>query len=324
MNTFPVTTSTLSAKALGEFAKEQYGLDTSYVCTLFRTGMNHTYFISNGKTKYVLRVYCYNWRSETEISEELTLLNKLKSNGLGVSVPVLDKNQTYIQTVKAPEGIRYAVLFSFAEGDKIRFLNTDMCYAIGELMGEIHHASQDQIIERITYNKKSLLELPYQKLKSYFSEALPEMEFVKSIEGFFEDAEFENTRKGVVHLDIWYDNMSIANQTEITIFDFDFCGNGSQILDIGYFCKQLFHIEIDKKEYEAKKESFLKGYQSVNTIPEKELQLLPKAGLAVFVFYLGVQAQRFDWSNIFLTENYLKMFVGRFRSWSDYYKIENT
>ncbi|WP_405294673.1 phosphotransferase [Algibacter sp. Ld11] len=323
MNVFPVTTSTISAKALEEFTKNQYELDDSYICTLFRTGMNHTYFISNGKNKYALRVYCYNWRTKTEITEELALLNRLKSNNLNVSAPILDKNKAYIQTIKAPEGIRYAVLFSFAEGDKIRFLNTDACFAIGKLMGKMHNVTQEKTIGRITYNKKSLIELPYQKLKSYFSEALPEMKFIKSVENVFQDSAFENTRKGLVHLDIWYDNMSIANQKDITLFDFDFCGNGSQILDIGYFCKQLFHIEMDKEEYEIKKERFLEGYQSVNTISKKELILLPKAGLAVFVFYLGVQAQRFDWSNIFLTENYLKMFVGKFKSWSDYYKIEN-
>ncbi|RZJ50923.1 MAG: homoserine kinase, partial [Chryseobacterium sp.] len=43
------------------------------------------------------------------------------------------------------------------------------------------------------------------------------------------------------------------------------------------------------------------------------------AGASIFVFYLGVQAQRFDWSNIFLTENYLKMFVGRIKNWLEYY-----
>jgi len=52
--------------------------------------------------------------------------------------------------------------------------------------------------------------------------------------------------------------------------------------------------------------------------------LIPDAGASIFVFYLGVQAQRFDWSNIFFTENYLKMFVGRIRNWLDYYKAKST
>ena len=73
-------------------------------------------------------------------------------------------------------------------------------------------------------------------------------------------------------------------------------------------------------KYESKVQSFLNGYRKDRSLSEKELKLIPKAGASVFVFYLGIQAQRFDWSNIFLTENYLKMFVGRIKSWLEYYE----
>lgn len=121
-------------------------------------------------------------------------------------------------------------------------------------------------------------------------------------------------------MDIWYDNMAITKENEITIFDFDFCGNGWQILDVGYFCKQLFFIESDKNQYELKVQSFLKGCQKIKKLSDKELKLIPKAGTSVFVFYLGIQAQRYDWSNVYLSENYLKMFVRRIKSWNEYYE----
>ncbi len=68
MTVFPVIASTISAKELGEFAKEKYGLNKNYDCELFRTGMNHTYFLSDNEIKYVLRVYSHNWRSKSEIT----------------------------------------------------------------------------------------------------------------------------------------------------------------------------------------------------------------------------------------------------------------
>ena len=320
MKVFPVIASTISAKALGTFAKETYRLNNDFECKLFRTGMNHTYFISNNETTYVLRVYSYNWRSKTEIIEELNLLNLLKENNLSVSFPIPAKNGTLIQEIDAPEGNRYVVLFSFAKGEKMRFMDIETCAKIGALMGKIHNLTLNKNIDRISYHKQSLLEAPYQHLKQFFSEELSVMKTIKEFKNSFEDSTFENIPKGVVHLDIWYDNMAITNEKEITIFDFDFCGNGSQILDVAYFCKQLFFIETDKKQYELKVQSFLKGYHKNKKLSDKELQLIPKAGAAVFIFYLGVQAQRFDWSNIFLTENYLKMFVGRITSWLDYYK----
>lgn len=323
MSTFPVTTSILSQTKLGKFVIERYGLPINFVCKLFRTGMNHTYFISNAEKTYVIRVYCHNWRSKSEITEEVKLLNVLKETKLNVSYPIPDTNGEFIQEMNAPEGIRFLVVFSFAKGLKTRCMDKETCFSIGSVMANFHEATSSTTINRISYDREKLLELPYHHLKPFFSEKLPEMEFIKEIRGFFQESDFQNTRNGIVHMDIWYDNMAVTAENDITLFDFDFCGNGAQILDVGYFCKQLFHIETDKHEYELKVNRFLEGYQTVRPLSSSELKSIPKAGLAVFIFYLGVQAQRYDWSNIFLTENYLKMFyVGRLKSWMAYNNME--
>lgn len=324
MTTFPVSSSTLSEKELGDFIKENYNLSENFECKLFRTGVNHTYFISDSNTEYVVRIYCYNWRTKTEIQEELKLLKLLKDNNLSVSFPIPDKEENLIQEINAPEGLRYAVLFSFAQGEKMRFMNNLTCSKIGSLMAKIHNVTANKIIHRTNYNSEILLKNPYNYLKPFFAEDLDEMNFIKEIDEkiskAFQETNLSESQKGVVHLDIWYDNLSVNGKDEITIFDFDNCGNGLLIFDVGYFCKQLFFIELDKIQYESKVESFLNGYKKYRKLSEQELKLIPEAGAAIFVFYLGVQAQRFDWSNIFLTENYLKMFIGRIKSWLNYYE----
>ncbi len=323
MTSFPVTASTLSAKELGVFIKNKYELNQNYQCELFRTGINHTYFVGDGTSKYALRVYTHNWRSKTEISQEIQLLNLLKKNSLGVSFPIKDKNGEFIQKINAPEGIRHAVLFSFAEGKKTRFIDKQTCFAIGVLMAKIHKVTLNQAIDRITYDRDTLLNQPYKYLKPFFTEGLPEMQFIKKtsaeMDKVFQKTNRSGIKNGIVHLDIWYDNLNVSDKQGITIFDFDFCGNGWQVLDIAYFCKQLFHIETTKEVYEQKKNSFLSGYQSILKLSNDELNLIPDMGVAVFIFYLGVQAQRFDWSNIFLSENYLKMYVGKLKSWVEYH-----
>lgn len=326
MKTFPVTASTLSETELGNFISAKYQLSEDFNCKLFRTGVNHTYFVSDNKTKLVFRVYCYKWRTKTEIEQELELLNLLKKNALSVSHPIPDTNGNFIQEINAPEGIRYAVLFSFAKGEKMRFMSNETCSSIGSLMAKIHNITEHKKINRVNYDPEILLYKSYDNIKSFFAEGLDEMKFLKEISPKIskklEDRNLSENQKGIVHLDIWYDNLSVDNENEITIFDFDNCGNGLLILDVGYFCKQLFFIESDKNEYELKANSFLDGYQKIRHLSEKEIKLIPEAGASIFVFYLGVQAQRFDWSNIFFTENYLKMFVGRIRNWLDYYETK--
>jgi len=322
MTTFPVTTSTLSETELGKFIREKYTLNENYKCKLFRTGVNHTYFITDNETKFVVRVYCYKWRTKIEIEQELELLNLLKKESVSISYPIPDKNGNLIQEINAPEGIRYVVLFSFAKGEKLRFMSNKTCYSIGLLMAKIHNITENRKIERVNYNSEILINKSYNYLKTFFAEDLDEMKLVKEIGSKISkkinEINIIDNQNGIVHLDIWYDNLSVNNENEITIFDFDNCGNGRLILDVGYFCKQLFFIETDKKEYEIKVNSFLKGYQEKRFLSENELKLIPEAGASIFIFYLGVQAQRFDWSNIFLSENYLKMFVGRIKNWIDY------
>ncbi|WP_370519228.1 phosphotransferase [Flavobacterium sp. Sd200] len=270
----------------------------------------------------MLRVYSHNWRSKAEVEEEIRLLTLLKDNGISISYPVADINGNYIQEINAPEGMRYAVVFSYAEGGKVRFIDPDTCAKIGAIMAQMHNVNEHTAIKRINYNDTTLLELPYRYAQQFFSDDLPEMQFVKTlsndITGAFANTDANAIKTGIVHLDIWYDNMSITENSEVTIFDFDFCGNGPFILDVAYFCKQLFHIETNKEEYELKKDAFLAGYQSIRKLTKQEIDLIPLAGAAVYIFYLGVQCRRFDWSNIFLTENYLKMYVGRIKNWVEY------
>lgn len=323
MPTFPVIASTISETALAQFIKEKYLLKENVDCKLFRTGVNHTYFISDSETKLVVRIYCHNWRTKSEIQEELGLLLLLKDNDLAVSYPIPDKEGNFIQEINAPEGLRYSVLFTFAEGKKMRFMSNESCFAVGSLMAKIHAITAGKEINRIHYNSDVLIHQAYHHMISFFSEDLDEMQYLKKIgnqiSNSFKEADWSENEKGITHLDIWYDNLSVNNEDEIIIFDFDNCGNGALILDVAYFCKQLFFIESDKKEYELKVESFLNGYQKIRKLSEKEIKLIPEAGASIFIFYLGVQAKRFDWSNIFFTENYLKMFVGRIRNWMDYY-----
>ena len=327
MKTFPVIASIVSPIEIGKFISDKYQLKDNFDCKLFRTGVNHTYFVSNQNSKYVVRVYCHNWRTEIEIEEELKLLKLLKKHNVSVSTPILDKNGNLIQKINAPEGVRHVVLFTFAEGEKMRFMTSETCSAISSIMAKMHNITASKKIRRIDYNTDVLMYKAYDKLSKFFSEDLDEMIYLKQISSkiaeHFEESDFSEKQKGIVHLDIWYDNLSVNKENEITIFDFDNCGNGPLILDIGYFCKQLFFIETDKNEYEIKVDSFLNSYIEERNLSEKELKLIPEAGASIFVFYLGVQAQRFDWSNIFLTENYLKMFVGRIKNWLDYYEEKN-
>lgn len=326
MHTVPVTDSTISAQYLVSFLQKKYGLSSATQCRIFRTGINHSYIVTDRDHKFVFRIYTLNWRSASEISEEIRLLNILKENSISVANPVMDVNQNYIQNIQAPEGLRYGVLFSYAPGKKARNFSEEITYNMGVWMAKFHKITEQVHLKRIDYDVSTLTTLPYQFARQHFPESNEEMQFVREagniINYVFTDTSPEALRKGVIHLDIWYDNMHISEAGDMTVFDFDFCGNGWQLHDIAYFIMQLFHIEPDKDVYKSKLGVFFAGYESITKITEEEKSILPYSGLAIWIFYLGVQSQRFDnWSNFFLSENYLKRYIGMAKDWLQFNEI---
>ncbi|MEM8966474.1 MAG: phosphotransferase [Bacteroidota bacterium] len=327
MKKLSVVSSILVPASLLSLIRKKYDLSDSTTCRVLRTGINHSYLISDGSAKYVLRVYSHSWRSETEILEELRFLNLLKTNAVEVSYPLSDSSGSYIQLIDAPEGRRYAVLFSFADGRKLRNLSEDHCQRVGVLMARMHNTSEGHSLKRANYSMETLAKHPYEYITEHFSESLSEIKFLKKAGGYlaerFDRTNVSQLRYGIVHFDVWYDNFSVDKDSTITLFDFDFCGNAWLVLDLSYFCMQLFHTEPDKNIFQIKMKKFFEGYGAYAFVSNEEKELLPLAGLAVWMFYLGVQSQRFDdWSNIFLTENYLKHYIGMIKSWLEYNDVD--
>lgn len=123
MTSFPVISSNLSPTHLAVFVQEKYSLSNATSCNLLKAGINHTYLIKDEGKRFIFRVYSIDWRTKNEVLEEIRLLNLLKANNISISYPIADKSENYIQTINAPEGKRLAVMFAYAEGEKL--LNFD-------------------------------------------------------------------------------------------------------------------------------------------------------------------------------------------------------
>lgn len=87
MQHFLVSSSILSTPHLGTWVQQQWELAVTG-CKLLRAGINHSYLITTEADKYVLRIYSLGWRSTTDITEEIRLINMLAENGVPVSRPM--------------------------------------------------------------------------------------------------------------------------------------------------------------------------------------------------------------------------------------------
>jgi Ser/Thr protein kinase RdoA (MazF antagonist) len=311
---FPVTNSNLSAKHLEIFLRDKYSFSKNIKCRLIRAGINDTYLITDNADQFVFRVYSLNWRTKVEIEEEIRLLNLLHQQNISVSYPIPDSKENYIQTLNAPEGNRFGLMFSYAKGQKLHNFPADVHYSIGALMARLHVATNNLSLERVHYTPQVLLVDPLVQLEKFLPSDSEEMQFMKRTQqqflNEFKNINLKEIRTGIVHMDIWFDNLNISEQNEITLFDFDFCGNGWLCLDFAYYILQVHNVERNEEECKLKVDRFIEGYESITKISNEEKKLIPLLGVTMHFFYLGIQCQRFEnWSNSFLNETYLKRFI---------------
>lgn len=304
----------MSAASLGEFLAVYYGWKDEISCRLLRAGINHSYLIQTPSEKFVFRLYSLNWRSRTEIQAEIELVKELKEKGLAVSFALATLSGSYIVEVNSPEGLRLGVLFTFAAGNKQHQYPVELHKEVGRLMAGIHRVTINRSLPRTDYSCQRLLQDPLPYIAQYLAADTEEMRYLTSLSLRLQEvlAEQEvNLRKGVVHLDIWFENFAITPDRQIILFDFDFCGNGFLGLDLAFYRMQVFNsARYEHGVYSPNLAAFLEGYQAELPIPDEELRLLPELGLALMIFYLGVQCQRFEnWSNTFLSEDYLKRYI---------------
>ena len=327
MQPFPVTSSILSATHLSLFLQEKYLFSQHTSCQLLKAGINHTYLLTDGIDKAIFRVYSLNWRTEKEIEEEIRLLTLLRANDLPVSVPVADMDGNYTQLLHAPEGSRFGVLFSFAEGEKLLTFSAELHYKIGQIMARFHQITHNLTLERDTYTAQVMVGRTVEKLTPFLATDTPEMAFMNATQKYLLDElarmDTNQVRRGVVHLDIWFDNLNSTPDGSVILFDFDFCGNGLLCYDLAYYIMQIYSTETEETEFLQKKAGFLSGYESVTELSAEEKRLLPMLGEAVYFFYIGIQCDRFvDYSSVFLNELYLKRFINlRLKRWFDYTKV---
>ena len=273
---FPVEYSSLSTKALLKLIIGNYPISDDAEITFLKRGFNDTYLIKTTPKKYILRAYKHNWRSIESIETEIKLLEALKENGISVSFPIPDKQSKYIHSIYAPEGIRYLVLFSFAEGDHVRKLTNAQAELLGKETGKIHVLTQNKNLGETAHNydikfqfEKTLTTLK-PILKNYPEAYDYLLKLYDKFKTIFSKIDKKALGIGVCHGDLQAENFHLTSDNKFTFFDFDFFGTGFLIYDIGVF---IWYDHKNKPKEIV--DSFLKGYTSQRRLTETEIKLLP-------------------------------------------------
>jgi Ser/Thr protein kinase RdoA (MazF antagonist) len=294
--TFPTLYSTLHPAALATFISQQYALGPVQ-CQFLVRGVGDTYLIEAGTTRYILRIYRSSHRSLSQIQAEMELLTALKNADIRVSYPVADKSGAFIQAFPAAEGIRHAVVFTYATGRSLQQMNDAQLRNFGREMARFHNVSAQMTLsdQRWKFDLETTIFKPLELLKDYYREDpagyawLQEAgQQVATSLSTLDTAAFST---GYCHFDFLPKNFHFDEQDNITFFDFDFFGHGWLIHDIMSYRQHLMlDVLLNRQTAEGASDvyaTFLAAYQAERPLSKDELAAIPHLTLGFWLFYMG-------------------------------------
>jgi homoserine kinase type II len=226
---------------------------------------NTNYKITTSKNIYILTIF-----EKRVLKEDLpfffNLKNHLINKNFNCPKPVLNNKGENISIIKN----KSCVLISYLEGSKINNVTENHCYQVGEILSLLHKYTND--FKQNRENKMSYFQWEniYTKCKKSSYETYPEIfNLIERELLFIKNNWPNNIPRGVIHADVFQDNVFFKNNKFSGLIDFYFACNDflsyDLALTINAWCfKDVNKIDIDKFL------SLVNGYQKNRLLNEEE------------------------------------------------------
>ncbi|WP_414574881.1 phosphotransferase enzyme family protein [Anabaena sp. CCY 9402-a] len=289
----PVVHSIPEGSALIVTVLDNYPINKPLSCKLYKRGLNDTYLIETEQERYILRIYRCSWRNQEEIGFELELLAFLNNKNQPVAYPLFRKNGGFITEILAPEGIRYAAVFTYAPGSAVNEkLHADQSYILGKVLAEIHQELNcfRSSFTRNKLNSEYLLHRSLLAITSLYKHREHDLDYLEQlikkitsqIAGF--RLPFKAPEYGICIGDVHSGNAHFTEQNKLTLFDFDQCGYSWRAFDIAKFLHAALRMKIDIEV----RNSFIEGYQTIRQLSEDELASIPVFVQTAHIWVMGI------------------------------------
>ncbi|OFW71602.1 MAG: homoserine kinase [Alphaproteobacteria bacterium RBG_16_64_48] len=231
---------------------------------------NSNYLVHTASGPYILTLY------EKRVSREdlpyfLALMEHLAARGISCPLPVHDRAG---RTLKELAG-RPAALITFLEGLWVRRPGIEHCAGLGQALGRFHLAGQDFPMKRA-----NSLSLPgwralFGAIGSGADRVTPGLageieKELRHLEGHWPG----DLPQGVIHADLFPDNVFFLGDKVSGLIDFYFACNDTLAYDIAV-CLNAWCFETDGSFNVTKARALLQAYEGVRPLTKAELQWLP-------------------------------------------------
>ena len=234
-------------------------------------GVENSNFLVHAESgPYILTLYEKRVRPE-DLPYFLELMEHLAARGITCPLPVKDRNG---QALKQLAG-RPAALVSFLEGLWIRRPGIEHCAGLGQALACFHLAGADFPMSRANSLALAGWRALYASIGDAANRVTPTLsaEIEKEL-GFLEARWPGNLPKGVIHADLFPDNVFFLGDKISGLIDFYFACNDLVAYDVA-ICLNAWCFEPDASFNVTKARAMLQAYERERKLSEDELAALP-------------------------------------------------
>jgi len=231
---------------------------------------NSNYLVHTASGPYILTLY-EKRVSPADLPYFLALMEHLAARGITCPLPVHDREG---RTLKELAG-RPAALITFLEGLWVRRPGIEHCAGLGQALGRFHLAGQDFPMRRA-----NSLSLPgwralFASIGSEADRIKPGLAGVMEKELHHLEGHWpQDLPQGVIHADLFPDNVFFLGDKVSGLIDFYFACNDTLAYDIAV-CLNAWCFETDGSFNVTKARALLQAYEAVRPLTKAELQWLP-------------------------------------------------
>jgi len=232
---------------------------------------NTNYLLKSKNKKYILTIF-EKRVSKKEIPFFMELMDELNTSKLNCPKPLKNKDGKYLINLKN----KTACIVSFLQGKDKKNLNIKNCYDVGRVIAQMHlHTQKIKLFRKNSMGVKNLNPL----LKSIKFKSKKFTNIDKFLKINFDNIKKKWPKKlpgGIIHGDLFIDNIFFKNNKLSGIIDFYFAANDYFMYEIAICINALCFEKINSKFKinKNKIKNLIKGYESVRNISLKEKKSL--------------------------------------------------
>jgi len=233
---------------------------------------NTNYLLKTNNNKYILTIFEKRVQKK-DLPFFIKLMDNLNQQKINCPKPIKGKNGKYLTLIKN----KTACIVTFLNGKDKQNLNNKNCYDVGKNIGRLHKATHKIKLYRKNSMSINNLESLLKNIKFRSNTIVPNLKSI--LRANLREIKKEwpkNLPKGIIHGDLFIDNIFFNKDKFSGFIDFYFSCNDYSMYEIAICINALCFDKRNNKFVlnNQKVKSLIKGYQSVKKIYQKEKDAL--------------------------------------------------